>query len=154
MCPGVLIGKFYLVDAGYAARPGFLPLYHATSYHLREYGGRNPQNQKELFNLRHSALRVTIEWAFGALKNRFKIMYNKPFYSYKTQVKLILACYILHNWILRHDEDDHIPHEYNWPPNEHNEAEPHDWATDSNAWAAQRDAWAAQMWQNRGSSHV
>jgi hypothetical protein len=91
----MMLGKFYLVDAGYAVRPGFLPPYRATRYHLGEYGGRNPQNPKELFNLRHSSLRVTIERAFGALKNRFKILYNKPFHPYKTQVKLVLACCIL-----------------------------------------------------------
>jgi hypothetical protein len=89
-----MLGIFYLVDAGYAVRPGFLPPYRATRYHLSEYGGRNPQNPKELFNLRHSSLRVTIERAFGALKNRFKILYNKPFHPYKTQVKLVLACCI------------------------------------------------------------
>jgi hypothetical protein len=50
-----------------------------------------------LFNLRHSSLRVTIERAFGALKNRFKILYNKPFDTFKSQVKLVLACCILHN---------------------------------------------------------
>ena len=98
----MMLGKFYLVDAGYAVRPGFLPPYRATRYHLSEYGGRNPQNPKELFNLRHSSLRVTIERAFGALKNRFKILYNKPFHPYKTQVKLVLACCILQNWILHH----------------------------------------------------
>ncbi|KAK3166082.1 hypothetical protein QOZ80_1AG0041210 [Eleusine coracana subsp. coracana] len=31
-------GKFYLVDAGYACRPGFLPPYRGTRYHLNEYG--------------------------------------------------------------------------------------------------------------------
>ncbi|WVZ51102.1 hypothetical protein U9M48_002280, partial [Paspalum notatum var. saurae] len=79
-------GKFFLVDAGYACRPGFLPPYHATRYHLKEYGGQNyPTNAKELFNLRHSSLRVTIERAFGALKNRFRILDNKPLHPYKTQ---------------------------------------------------------------------
>ncbi|KAL6649400.1 hypothetical protein ACP70R_013624 [Stipagrostis hirtigluma subsp. patula] len=48
-------GKFYLVDAGYAVRPGFLPPYRRTRYHLREFGARQPQNAKELFNLRHSS---------------------------------------------------------------------------------------------------
>jgi hypothetical protein len=128
-----LIGKFYLVDAGYSIRPGFLPPYCAIWYHLREYGTRNLQNQKELFNLRHSALRVSVEQAFGALKNRFMILYNKPFHPYKTQVKLVLACCILHNWILSHGEDDHVPPEDNWPPNEHDEVAPHDLATDNNA---------------------
>jgi len=81
-----MIGKFYLVDAGYVVRPGFLPPYRDTRYHLREYGARSPQNPRELFNLRHSSLRVTVERAFGALKNRFKILYNKPFHPYKTQL--------------------------------------------------------------------
>ncbi|XP_072146428.1 protein ALP1-like [Setaria viridis] len=96
--------KFYLVDAGYVVRPGFLPPYRATRYHLREFGARVPQIPKELFNLRHSSLRTTVERAFGALQNRFRILDNKPFHPYKTQVKLDLACCILHNWILRFGE--------------------------------------------------
>ncbi|WVZ94871.1 LOW QUALITY PROTEIN: hypothetical protein U9M48_040707, partial [Paspalum notatum var. saurae] len=44
-------GKFYLVDAGYAVRPGFLSPYRATRYHLREFGSNRPWDQKELFNL-------------------------------------------------------------------------------------------------------
>jgi hypothetical protein len=70
-------------------------------YHLTEFRSRNhPTNARELFNLRHLSLRVTVERAFGALKNMFRILDNKPFHPYKTQVKLVLACCILHNWIL------------------------------------------------------
>ena len=32
------------------------------------------------YNLRHSSLRVIVERAFGALKNRFKILDRKPFH--------------------------------------------------------------------------
>ncbi|XP_034594492.1 uncharacterized protein [Setaria viridis] len=46
-------GKFYLVDARYAAKPGFLPPFRGIRYHLREFGSNSPQNQRELFNLRH-----------------------------------------------------------------------------------------------------
>ncbi|XP_039832870.1 protein ALP1-like [Panicum virgatum] len=78
-------GKFYLVDVGYACRPGFLPPYRGTRYHLNEFGGRHyPTNTRELFNLRHSSLRVTVERAFGALKNRFRIIDNKSFHPFKT----------------------------------------------------------------------
>ena len=67
-----LVGKFCLVDAGYACRPGFLPPYKGVRYHLSKYGPRhNPTNAKELYNLRHNSLRVTIQRDFGALKNRF-----------------------------------------------------------------------------------
>ena len=114
----LVLGKFYLVDAGYACRPGFLPPYRGTRYHLNEYGGRHyPTNARELFNLRHSSLRVTVERAFGALKNRFRIIDNKPFHPFKTQVKLVLACCIIHNWILGFGGDEVIPVESTWEPN-------------------------------------
>lgn len=149
-------GKFYLVDAGYACRPGFLPPYRGTRYHLKEYGGRNyPTNPRELFNLRHSSLRVTVERAFGALKNRFHILDNKPFHPYKTQVKLVHACCILHNWIIGHGQDECIPPESTWVPNNINPPQPGNVpTTDNSAWASKRDEWAQQMWNNRGHSHV
>jgi len=86
------------VDVGYACRPRFQPPYKAVRYHLSEYGPRhNPINVKELYNPRHNPLRVTIERAFGALKNRFRILDNKPFHKFMTQVKLVQAYCILYN---------------------------------------------------------
>ncbi|XP_021317212.1 protein ALP1-like [Sorghum bicolor] len=147
-------GKFYLVDAGYACRPGFLPPYRGTRYHLKEFGPRNnPTNYKELFNLRHSSLRVTVERAFGALKNRFRMIDNKPFHPYKTQVKLVLACCILHNWILAHGVDEVVPAEFSWVPN-NNPPLPHVHMDDNAAWALKRDEWATHMWANKGSSRI
>ena len=139
------------MDAGYAVRPGFLPPYRGTRYHLKEFGNNRPTNPRELFNLRHSGKRVTVERGFGGLKNRFMILDNKPFHPYKTQVKLILACCILHNWILRHGHDELVPTEASWTPNVGDVAATNDVAVDNTQWAAQRDAWAAAMWQNRGS---
>ena len=81
-------------------------------YHLSEYGSRNyPSNARELFNLRHSSLRVIVERAFGALKNIFCILDNEPFHTCKTQVKLVLDCCILHNWIIGFDIDEVVPEE-------------------------------------------
>jgi hypothetical protein len=150
-----ILGKFYLVDAGYACRPGFLLPYRGTRYHLKEYGGRNyPTNARELFNLRHSSLRVTVERAFGALKCRFRILDNKPFHPFKTQVKLVLACCILHNWILGYGADEVIPLESSWEPN-NNGSHGYGVAMDDNlAWAVTRDEFATQMWANRGQSHI
>jgi hypothetical protein len=85
-----LIGKFYLVDAGYGVKPGFLPPYRKTRYHLKEYGGgNNPENYKKLFNLRHSSLRITIERAFAGYKNRWKFVYNKPFHPYNNCILVL-----------------------------------------------------------------
>ena len=143
------------MDAGYAARPGFLPPYRATRYHLREYGGRNyPRTERELFNLRHSSLRVSVERAFGTFKNRFKIVYNKPFHPFKTQVKLVLACAILHNWILQYGMDECVPPESTWDANPIDEEGHNNIAQDNRAWAQMRDDLAREMWQNRGSSRV
>ncbi|XP_034601202.1 uncharacterized protein [Setaria viridis] len=117
-------GEFYLVDAGYACRPRFLPPYHGTRYHLKEYGPRNyPTNPRELFNLRHSSLRVSVERDFGALKNHFCMIDNKPFHPCKTQVKV----------------DEVVPAEFSWVPN--NNASPgHGVQMDDNAVWTQRMA--------------
>ena len=123
-------------------------------YHLSEYGPRNrPTNARELFNLRHSSLRVTIERAFGALKNRFRILDNKPFHPYKTQVKLVLACCILHNWILGYGVDEVVLSTEQWvPPLEHDTQPVDDILTqDSQAMAARRDAICSAMWDGRGT---
>uniref|UniRef100_A0A453K441 DDE Tnp4 domain-containing protein n=1 Tax=Aegilops tauschii subsp. strangulata TaxID=200361 RepID=A0A453K441_AEGTS len=85
-------GKFYLGDAGYACRPGILPPFRKTRYHLNEFSGRNyPRTAQELFNLRHSSLRVTVERAFGALKNRFKILDQ----NHSTHTPLRLSLFLL-----------------------------------------------------------
>ncbi|XP_051216321.1 protein ALP1-like [Lolium perenne] len=112
-------GKFYLVDVGYACHPGFLLPFRSTRYHLNELFTRfYPKNAKGLFNLRHSSLRVTVKRAFAALKNRFKILDQKPFHTFSTQVKLVLACCILHNWILGWGVDSLFPDENEVHPDE------------------------------------
>jgi hypothetical protein len=50
-----------------------------------------------------------VERAFGALKGRFRIIDNKSFHTYKTQVKLVQACCILHNWIIGFGLDTIVP---------------------------------------------
>lgn len=66
-------GKYYVMDSGYAATPGFLTPFRGDRYHLNEYRGRarRPTTARELFNYRHSSLRNVIERSFAALKNRF-----------------------------------------------------------------------------------
>jgi hypothetical protein len=72
-----------------------MPPYRGVRYHLSEYGPRNlPSNDRELFNLRHSSLRVIVERAIGALKNRWRILDNKPFHTYKNTSEACLG--ILH----------------------------------------------------------
>ncbi|KAG8380780.1 hypothetical protein BUALT_Bualt06G0051600 [Buddleja alternifolia] len=91
--------KYYLVDAGYTNGPGFLAPYRATRYHLNEWRGNTPTNYKELYNIRHSSARNAIERTFGLLKKRWAILRTASFYDLKTQIRIINACCILHNFV-------------------------------------------------------
>jgi hypothetical protein len=56
-----------------------------SRYQLNEFfASFYPKNAKELFNLRHSSLRVTVKRAFAAMKNRFKILDQNPFHTFST----------------------------------------------------------------------
>ncbi|KAJ4764229.1 nuclease [Rhynchospora pubera] len=103
-------GKFYLVDAGFMIKSGLITPYRGERYHLKEFSSNPPQNDRELFNLRHSSLRNSIERAFGVLKKRFPIIASgaEPHYDKDTQNLIILACCILHNFLLDVDPDNEI----------------------------------------------
>ena len=77
-------------------------------YHLKEFSDRPLENEQELFNLRHSSLRTTIERGFGVLKKRFRVLNAEPFWSFETQMKLVLACCVIHNHIMGVEPNDHI----------------------------------------------
>lgn len=81
-----MIGKYYLVDAEYRAKLGFLPPYHSVWYHLNEWGNNLVQNEKKLFNHRHSSLRQTVEHTFGSLKggSKFSMVFSILSISYTT----------------------------------------------------------------------
>jgi len=95
----VPLGKFYLVDGGYANTPSFLAPYRGVQYHLKEFGAghRRPQNPKELFNHRHTLLRNHVERALGVLKKRFPILKVATFHMLENQVKIPIAAFIFHN---------------------------------------------------------
>ncbi|XP_042001232.1 uncharacterized protein LOC121750708 isoform X3 [Salvia splendens] len=71
-------GCYYLCDNDYANSNGFLTPYKGVRYHLKEWGIGNaqPQNPKELFNMRHNKARNVIERAFAVLKMRWGILHN------------------------------------------------------------------------------
>ncbi|KAL6571159.1 hypothetical protein OROHE_002802 [Orobanche hederae] len=101
-------GKYYLVDGGYGIRKGFISPYRGVRYHLKEYSNHEPANQEELFNLRHSSIRATIERAFGVLKIRFPPLDAKKYLSYTKQIDVVIATCVLHNYIMCVDPNDDI----------------------------------------------
>ncbi|KAL5580763.1 hypothetical protein UlMin_013205 [Ulmus minor] len=108
--------KYFLVDYGYVNRRGFLTPYRGTNYHLcdrRRVGG---DRKKELFNYCHASLRNTVERTFGIWKSRFRILRGVPHYPLRTQRDIIIACAVVHNFLmmssdvevsLTAEEDDH-----------------------------------------------
>ncbi|XP_024634430.2 protein ALP1-like [Medicago truncatula] len=103
-------GSFYLVDSGYPCTGGFLPPYRGERYHAQEYRGqgRQPKSPEELFNYRHSSLRMTIERCFGVLKNRFPILKLMPSYKPSRQRLIVTACCAIHNYIRKWNLPDEL----------------------------------------------
>ena len=92
-----------------------------------------------MFNLRHSSLRFTIERAFAALKNRFKVLDQKSFHTFDTQVNLVITCCILHNWILGWGEDEFFEEVVTFDEVETGHGVD---AGDNDAWKVKRQEWA------------
>jgi len=101
------VGKYYLVDSGYPNRKEFLAPYNGQRYHVSEWRhGHQPMGLKEVFNHAHSSLRNVIEWSFGVLKLKWRILLNLPSYPVNKQSKIIVACMALHNFIREADLED------------------------------------------------
>ncbi|XP_059654215.1 uncharacterized protein LOC132300925 [Cornus florida] len=106
-------GKFYLADVEYPLKAGLITPYRGVRYHLKEYISRRPENPRELFNLRHASLRNVIKRIFGVLKKRFPIIGSRtePTYDVTTQIDIILACCIIHNYLMGMDPNERLINE-------------------------------------------
>lgn len=149
-------GTYYLCDNGYANSEGFLTPYKGVRYHLKEWGPNCtlPQNPVEMFNMRHTKARNVIERAFGIMKMRWGILRSPSYYPVKVQNRLIMACFMIHNFIRKemiHDpiedlidelgeefanEDDDLVDDYV------------DVVENTALWNQFRDDLALNMWQN------
>lgn len=157
-------GCYYLCDSAYPNAEGFLTPYKGVRYHLKEWGvGRQtPQTPEELFNLRHSKARNVIERSFAVLKMRWGILRSASFYPIDVQTGLIIACFLLHNYIRSQmvvdpveaglvnevgidDETANDPLLYS---DNISNVEP------SALWTQKRDDLAREMWGDRNNGHV
>ncbi len=98
------------MDSGYPLGGCFMPPHKSVRYHAQEYSGRQrqPKNAVELFNYRHSSLRMVVERTFGVLKARFPIFYHMPKYSVARQRMIVTACCTIHNFIRLHQRNDQL----------------------------------------------
>ena len=152
----IYVGKYYLSDVGYGNKNGILSPYRSVRYHLKEFSDRPLKNAQELFNLQHSSLRTTIEREFGVLKKRFRVLDAEPFWSFETQVKVVLACCMVHNHIMGVESNDQIMEdvmnqvESSDPQQEtqsHRES-----IEDTRLWNAKRDEICQGMWSDYTTS--
>lgn len=89
-------GKIYLADAGYGVTEKILVPYKGERYHLNEYrNGRQPRTKEEMYNLRHSQLRMSIEKIFGVLQKKFPFI-TRPI-QYKTTNSINKANLIIYS---------------------------------------------------------
>lgn len=121
-------------------------------YHLKEFSDRPPENEQELFNLRHSSLRTTIERGFGVLKKRFRVLDAEPFWSFETQVKVVLACCVIHNHIMGVDPADYIMeaamNQVEGSGSQQETQSRRESLEDSRVWNAKRDEICKAMWSD------
>ena len=92
----------------------FLHHIRGTRYHLSEWReGCAPINYEEYFNMKHAFARNVIERCFRLLKMRWTILRSPSLYPIKTQIRIIIACCLLHNLIRKKMSIDHVEIEYN-----------------------------------------
>ena len=126
--------------------------YRSVRYHLKEFSDRPLENEQELFNLQHSSLRTTIERGFRVLKKRFRVLDAEPCWSFETQVKVVLACCVVHNHIIGVEPNDHIMED---AMNQVKSSDPQqetqsrrESIEDSRLWNAKRDEICQAMWSD------
>ncbi|XP_042011252.1 uncharacterized protein LOC121802092 isoform X2 [Salvia splendens] len=152
-------GTYYLCDNGYANSEGFLTPYKNVRYHLKEWGvgTQRPQNARELFNLRHTRARNIIERAFAVLKMRWGILRSATFYPIKIQIRLIMACFLLHNFVRGEMHNDPIEQHVDGDTQPlvdeeiHGDLEFVDQVEPTSEWNQMRDDLANSMWSNRAN---
>ena len=107
-----IAGSYYFVNSAYAIGSAFLPPHKSTRYHAQEFWGANrqPSTPQELFNYRHSSLRMVIEWCFSVLKARFPILIGMHSFSIFRQWLIVTACCALHNFIRMYNRTDELFH--------------------------------------------
>ncbi|KAH9100740.1 hypothetical protein Ae201684P_006934 [Aphanomyces euteiches] len=115
-------GRYYLGDAGYALSPWVLTPYRGVR---------------------------VIERTFGVVKKRFPILVDMPAYPYQRQVDIVIATFILHNFIRTHqgynDEYDNVTHVEQDHQRQESNGDEND-SVDSVQAAAMRDTIAPDMW--------
>nr|KAJ0186287.1 hypothetical protein LSAT_V11C900464880 [Lactuca sativa] len=104
---------YYLCDVAYTHTRGFMAPYRNVRYWLGEFHRRRALTNKEKFNHSHAKLRNVVERAFGLLKARFPILKRMAPFPLATQRNIVIACFALHNYIIKEGLSDEYFSQYN-----------------------------------------
>ncbi|XP_042051511.1 uncharacterized protein LOC121796797 [Salvia splendens] len=105
--------------------------------------------------MRHTKARNVIERSFAVMKMRWGILRSSSFYPIEVQTSLIIACFLLHNFIRSQMEVDPLEEEIDLQADDGdgNESDGDedgpayiDHIEPSTAWTKKRDDLAAAMW--------
>ena len=90
------------------------------------------------------------------LKKRFRVLDAEPFWSFETQVKVVLVCCVVHNHIMGIEPNDHIMED---TMNQVKPSDPqqetrsrYESIEDSRLWNAKRDEICQAMWSDYTTS--
>ncbi|KAJ0691968.1 putative harbinger transposase-derived nuclease domain-containing protein [Helianthus annuus] len=73
--------------------------YRGTGYWLADFRRQRALTKEERFNHAHAQLRNVIERAYGVLKARFPILKQMAPFSFPIQRDIVIACFVIHNFI-------------------------------------------------------
>jgi len=74
------------------------PAYPLLPFLMKEFPGGGINDRERFFSYRLSSARITIENSFGRLKGRFRCLQRAMDIDIKTLPKVIMACFVLHNY--------------------------------------------------------
>ncbi|OWY94988.1 hypothetical protein PHMEG_00035133, partial [Phytophthora megakarya] len=86
-------GMHLLGDAGYKI------FRHMMTPFQEEQAAQNTMMRR--YNFKHSQTRITIERAFGVLKNRYRILLGKVQKTPINMARVIISCLVLHNLMIK-----------------------------------------------------
>ncbi|XP_054743410.1 uncharacterized protein LOC129248028 [Anastrepha obliqua] len=135
---GITSGQLQLAPGAIILGDSAYPISKSVMAPYRDNGHLTREEKK--FNTRLSSTRVFIEQAFGILKKKFKILNHIDISSLKGISDVILACAILHNFILR--KDNPLEHIDEMAPQQHGNIETAselETLQDSPLWSAETD---------------
>jgi len=104
-------GGYLLGDHGFAYSSSVLTPYKKVRYHLSEwsyYSDKRPKNRKEMFNKKHSSMRMLVEMTIGHLKSSWKVL-DKARMLYPDNLVPILCVLLgLHNFIKQEEKNFNV----------------------------------------------